>query len=124
MKTKILTLTLIALMIGITINSQAGKDDTLKVKNPIKKTEFQACINLYPDNIVQFQVVKPDKDRVRLRVYDDEGTLVYTYHLKKHNSAKIGFDTRFLAAGKYEYVVERNNKEVLKKTFYKENKGI
>lgn len=61
MKTKILTITLITLMMGIALSSKAGNTDTIKGTNPANNTEFQACINLYSSNIVKFHVVKPDR---------------------------------------------------------------
>jgi len=121
MKAKILTITMIALMMGMTINGSAGPDDSLKVVNPT--SEFQACINQYPDNIVQFHVVKPDNDKVKLRVYDEAGFVIYTYSIRKHNTARIGFDTKLLKPGTYLYVIERNKKEVLRKTFTKKSKN-
>ena len=120
MKTKILTITLIALMMGITLTSNAGNNDTIKGTNPANTTEFQACINLYPDNIVKFHVVKPEQDKVKLRVYDGDGTLLHTYSIKKNNTARIGFDISNLEAGKYKFVVVRNKEEILRKTIVKE----
>jgi len=122
MKTRILTLVMIALMLGINLNSIAGNDDTVKETKPLENAEFQACINLYPNDIVRFQVIKPEDEKVRLRVYDQEGYLIYTYWLKKYESAKIGFDVSQLKPGKYDYVVERNKKEVLRKRI--EKKGV
>jgi flagellar hook assembly protein FlgD len=119
MKTKILTFALIALMTGMTLNSNASNDDSLKVVNSVS-TEFQACINQFPDNIVRFQLVKPDEDKVKLRVYSEKGRIIYTYSLKKHNKAKISFDVSYLEPGKYDYVVERNKEEVIRKTIIKD----
>lgn len=115
MKTKILTITMIALMMGMTINGSAGPEDTLKMIEPT--SEFQASINLFPDNIVQFQIVKPLSEKVKLRVYDESGILIYTYSIRKHKTARIGFDTKLLKPGNYDYVIERNKEEVLRKTF-------
>ena len=121
MKTKILTLALLSLMMGITLSSNAGNDDSSTVVNPAINSEFQACINLYQDNIVRFQLVKPEQDKVKLRIYSEKGRIIYTYSLKKHNKARVGFDISFLEAGKYDYVIERNKEEVLRKTIIKEN---
>ena len=55
-----------------------------------------------------------------MRVYDDDGTLLHTYSIKKHNTARIGFDISNLEAGKYKFVVVRNREEILRKTIVKE----
>ena len=120
MKTKILTITLIALMMGITLKSNAGSNDTVKGAYVSANSEFQACINLYPDNIVKFHVVKPDQDKVKLCVYDDAGFLLYSYSIRKHNKARIGFDISTLETGKYDFVILRNKQEILRKTINKE----
>ncbi len=119
MKTKILSIALIALMLGMVVSSNAADADTNRRKAPYIDASFQADINLFPDNVVKFLVVKPDEDKVKLRVYDDANTLLYTYTLKKQSSARIGFDISPLEAGKYHFVIERNKKEVLRKTITK-----
>lgn len=121
MKTKILTITLFALMMGISFASTAGNDDTIQSENLYINTEFQASINLFPNNIVKFHVVKPEQDKVKLRVYDANGTLLYSYSIKKHNIARIGFDIKTLEAGEYEFVIVRNKTEILRKTISKES---
>ena len=120
MKTKILTITFITLMMGIALNSMAANEDSIKGTNPADETEFQACINQYPHNIVKFHVVNPDQDKVRLRIYTEGGILLYTYSFRKQYAARIGFDISTLEPGKYKYVVERNKKEILRKTIVKE----
>jgi hypothetical protein len=121
MKTKILTIALISLMMGITLSSNAGITDTIKETNSINKTQFQACINLYPDNIVKFLIEKVDQDKVKLRIYNENGFLLYNYVIKKHNTARIGFDISILEAGNYDCVVEKNKEEILRKRIVKEN---
>ena len=119
MKTKTLTLALIALMIGITLSTTAGNDDTTKLVNPAAENEFQACINMCSDNLVKFLVENPEKDKIKLRIYDDSGMKLYTYTFKKENVARICFDLSKLEAGTYECIVERNKEEVLRKTIEK-----
>lgn len=121
MKTKILALTLIALMTGITLNSKAGNEDTTRINSPANHAEFKACINLYPDNIIKFQVEKPEHDKVKMRVYDENGIKLFTYIMKKENVARIGFNVSMLKPGKYQYVIERNGEEYLRKTIEKVN---
>jgi hypothetical protein len=124
MKTKILAITLIALIMGLAFSSNAENADTNKRTETTLKTGFQACINLYPDNIVKFQVVKPEQDKVKLLIYGEDNTLLYAYVMKKHNTARIGFDINSLEPGKYHCVIKRNKKEVLRKTIIKEDKNI
>lgn len=119
MKTKLLALALIALMTGISSNINAAAPDTVKLANPAEILAFQASINLFPDDIVQFSVVKPEDEKVKFRVYSESGTLIYTYSLKKHTSARIGFNTKDLMPGNYTYIVEKNKKEVLRKVIAK-----
>lgn len=119
MKTKILTITLLALMMGISLTSNAGNDDTIQAPNHHINAEFQASINLFPDNIVKFHVVKPEQEKVKLRVYDANGTILYSYCIKKHHIARIGFDINTLEAGNYEFVIVRNKAEILRKTISK-----
>ncbi len=124
MKTKILAITMIALIMGMVINSNAENADTNNRTEPGLQTDFQACINLYADNIVKFQVVKPEQDKVKLLIYGEDNTLLYAYVMKKHNAARIGFDINSLEPGKYHCVIKRNKKEVLRKTITKEDKNI
>lgn len=124
MKAKVLTITLIALMLGISVSANNVKKDTTRMLTPSEQPEFQACINLFPDNILQFSVEKPDNEKVKLRVYTDGGTLIYTYIVKKQNCVRISFDTSQLKPGMYHYVIERNKKEVLRKSIEKKNTSI
>ena len=123
MKTKILAITLIALIMGLAFSSNAENADTNRTEPTLQK-DFQACINLYPDNIVKFHVVKPEQDKVKMLIYGEDDTLLYAYIMKKHNSARIGFDINSLEPGKYHCVIKRNKKEVLRKTIIKEDKNI
>lgn len=121
MKTRILTLTMIALMMGLVMNSRADNTDTNRTTSPVIDKTFQASINLFPGNIVKFHVVKAEQDKVKLRIYDESGIVLYTYLLKKENTARIGFDVSTMKAGKYDYVIVRNKKEVIRKTIIKKD---
>jgi hypothetical protein len=121
MKTKILAITLFALILGSAVKVNANDKDTGRILTPSAQTEFQASIQLLANDIVRFNVIKPDDEKVRLRVYSEGGILIYSYILRKNSSAKIGFDTRMLSPGKYQYVVERSKEEVLRKTIEKKN---
>lgn len=121
MKTKILTLTLIAFIIGSVVQGNTPDNDTSTKSTTTEQSKFQASINLLADDVVRFNVIKPDEDKVRLSVYTEGGIHIYSYILKKDNSARIGFDTQELSPGEYQYVVLRNKEEVLRKTFEKKN---
>ena len=111
---------MIALMLGIAVNTKANEPDTNRRTGPAIEKTFQASINLFPDEIVKFHVVKPEGEKVKLRVQDENGLTIYTYSLKKENTARIGFDISNLSPGKYNYIIERNKKEVLQKTIVKQ----
>ena len=121
MKTKVLSLAMIALMIGMVLNTYAGNEDTTKLKKPSSEMNFQATINFCTDSQVKFLVENPENDKVKLRIYDESGIKLYTYSFKKENFAQICFDISMLNAGTYECVVERNNEEVLRKTIEKKD---
>ena len=123
MKTKILTITLVALIIGSSVQGNTPDKDTGSKSTATEQSNFQASINLLADNVVRFNIIKTDEDKVRLSVYSEGGIHLYSYILKKDNSARIGFDTRRLSPGKYQYVVVRNKKEVLRKTIEKKNEN-
>jgi len=119
MKTKILTIAMIALMMGIVVNTKADDTDTNRRTNPVIEKSFEASINLFSNDIVKFHVIKPAGEKVKLRVTDENGLVIYTYILKKENTARIGFDVSTLSPGKYNYIIERNKQEVLRKTIVK-----
>ena len=121
MKTKVITITMIALMMGFALNTNAGNDkDTLAVAKPVLKTDCQACIQLLSNDIVQFNIEKVDQAKVKLRVYTEGGSLIYSYTVsKKQNAARIGFDTKNLEPGNYVYIVVKDKEEVARKTIAK-----
>lgn len=110
---------MIALMMGIVVNVKADETDTNRRTSPVVEKTFQASINLFADNVVKFHVVKPAGEKVKLKVTGEDGTVLYTYILKKENAARIGFDVSTLKSGKYNYIIERNKEEVLRKTIVK-----
>jgi len=121
MKTQILALAMTALMMGITFNSSAANEDTTRLANAAANKELNACINLCQDNIVKFLIENPGQDKLKLRIYDENGQVLYTYILKKENVARIGFDISGLDAGNYDCVIEKNKKEMMRKTIVKKD---
>ena len=81
MKTRILTIAMIALMMGIVVNTKADGADSIKstTPSPVIEQSFQASINLFADDVVKFHVVKPEGEKVKLRVTGENGTVLYTY---------------------------------------------
>jgi transposase len=123
MKTKILALTLISFIVGLSVRGNTPIKETGGNSTSTEQSKFQASINLLADDVVRFNVIKPDKDKVRLSVYTKGGIHLYSYILKKDNSARIGFDTQELSPGEYQYVVVRNKEEVLRKTIEKKKEN-
>lgn len=118
MKTRILTLALIGLLLGLNVTAQKNEP---KTEQPGCDTaaDFRACINEYHNNIVEFRVVKSDDDVVWVMVRDEDGETVYQRRIKRHNTVELDIDLRYVPAGKYEYIIERNGEEYLKKTIEK-----
>jgi hypothetical protein len=110
---------MIALMMGTVVNTKADGSDTNRRTSPVIEKTFQASINLFADDVVKFHVVKPAGEKVKLRVTGENGTVLYTYILKKETAARIGFDVSTLAPGKYNYIIEKNKEEVMRKTIEK-----
>jgi len=118
MKTRLLALALTGLLIGFT--TQAQEDTKLADGNSIENTEnFRACINQYPDDIVEFRVEKSDNDVVWFLIEDEDGLLMYKRKIRKHNLAEVDCDISLLPDGKYNYIIERNGEEYLTKTMVK-----
>ena len=119
MKTKILTIAMVALMMGMVLNSKAEEGDTNNRTIPEVAKTFKASINLFPDNVVKFHVVNPNQEKIKLRILDERGKGIYTYIMKKPKAARISFDVSNLEAGKYRYTVEKDKKEVMSKVIEK-----
>jgi len=116
MKTKILTLTVISLMLGFTMQAAKDGKDSAEVNNKQSQKTFQACINEYHDNIIEFRVDKATEDIVRIFIYNEQGERVYHRKLKRKNLVAIDCDVNNLPQGTYDFVVERNGVEYLKKS--------
>jgi hypothetical protein len=121
MKTKTLVIAIFTLILGltVTVNGNTPHKETGSKTTTVEQSEFQASINILADDIVRFNVIMPKEDKVRLSAYSERGILIYSYILRKRNYARIGFDISMLSPGKYEYVIERNKEEVLRKTIEK-----
>lgn len=118
MKTKVLTLALIGLLLGLNVQAQGNEVKTGK-KEVAEATAFKACINKYRNDVVEFRIDKPDADVVWFLIKDEAGTTLYKRKVKKHNTVEMDFDISKVPSGKYQYIIERNGEEYLKKTIDK-----
>ncbi len=117
MKTKILTLVIVCLLAGI--NTRANEKDSTKSTEFCEQEGFQACINKYPADIVEFRVQKADEDIVWVKILDEKGSTLYKKRYKRHNAIELDCNINELPTGNYDYVVIRNGDVVLKKTIRK-----
>jgi hypothetical protein len=118
MRTKILTLAVIGLLLGLSVTAQKEETNNVNV-NCDTASDFRACINKHHNNIVEFRLVKSDDDIVWIMIKDEDGETLYQRRIKKHNTVELDFDLRNVPTGKYEYIIERNGDEYLKKTIEK-----
>lgn len=121
MKTKILSIAIIALLLGVSASARSISEDTTRMLTPSEQPEFQADINMGADNVVRFLLRKPRHEVVKLKVLTESGAVIYTYTVRKHKSARIGFDTSKLSQGNYHYIIIKDKKEVMRRTFAKVN---
>jgi hypothetical protein len=110
MKTILATLTLTALMIT---TAWAG-DDSLTVNTPVAET-FSARISLLKGDSIRFLILNPEKDDVIVKVYSDHDIKVMEYDLENKKAVKLTYVMVDMRKCCYTAVVERNDKEVLRK---------
>jgi len=77
---------------------------------------FQASLTKADNNIIQFGLKNPDKEKVILKVYDDEMVKIYQRNLKSEK-AILGLDLSNCCKGKYTIIVSRNGNEEIRKEF-------
>lgn len=102
------------MMLLLAGNAAWSNGDTTITANQTK-TEFEACVNLYPGSVIQFRVVNPEKDLVILKVYSDWNIKVLDYEMDSQKALKLDFDLKDMRKTTYTCVVERNGKEVIRK---------
>jgi hypothetical protein len=112
MKATVLT-TVIVLIFALQ-NTMAAADSTKM--EPQANDYFAACVNLYPDDIIEFRVVKEAEDQIILKIYKDGKIKMYHKNKKKVNSLEVDCDASNLDPGTYVCTVEKNGKEVLRKS--------
>jgi hypothetical protein len=116
MKTRILTLTAVALLATLTMRAGSDGVDTVTAGEAASAEQFDATINLYPDDVVEFRVDKPANDIVWLKVLDEKGLIMFAKRIKKASLLEVDVKTGKLPEGTYDYIVVRNGKEVLRKS--------
>jgi hypothetical protein len=120
MKTRILTLVLVSLLVGFSVQAEKeGVDSTTATKKAGMETTFQAAINEYHNNVVEFRVEKPAEDAVWMKILDEKGLIMYAKRVKKGSLVELDCEISKLPTGTYDYVVIRNGKEELRKSIAK-----
>ena len=90
--------------------------------NPVKpdsNATFQAAINMYPKDVVEFRVMKASDDDVLIKIFSNDGIKVYQRKLKRANVVEIDCDISHLNKGTYRCVVEKNGHIALEKVITK-----
>lgn len=90
--------------------------------NPVKpdsSATFQAAINMYPKDVVEFRVMKAPEDDVMIKIYSNDGIKVYQRKLKRANVVEIDCDISHLSKGNYRCVVEKNGSVAVEKVITK-----
>ena len=93
----------------------AGKDSTLTTTPEPKAQVFNACVNLTPNNVIEFRVVKPQDDKVTLKIYGLGDVKMYQKNLRRNNNLALHCDLSQARKGNYTCVIERNGKEEVRK---------
>ena len=112
MKTAILTAAMMVLMTAATIN--AAPDSTTTAIP--REQAFKAVVNLQDGDVIQFRVAKPSNEKVTLIIYGEKNNKVYQRNLRKEKGIALNCDMTQMNKGAYTCVVERNGKEVVRKT--------
>ncbi len=93
----------------------AGKDSTLTTTPEPKAQVFNSCVNLTPNNVIEFRVVKPQDDKVTMKIYGVGNEKVYQKNLRRNNNMALHCDLSQARKGNYTCVIERNGKEEVRK---------
>jgi hypothetical protein len=103
-----------ALMILMTNVNVSNKPDNPGTKT-IKDLAFEAAVNPKHDNIIEFRVINPDNEKVALKIYSPKNNKLYQRTLHKRKALELNCDLSECPAGTYTAVVDRGDKEVLRK---------
>ena len=112
MKTAILTAAMMILMTAATIN--AAPDSTTIVM-PAEQA-FKASVNLHANDVIQFRIAKPAGEKVYLIIYGERNNKVYQRAFRKEKVITLDCDMTNMNKGTYTCVVERNGKQVVRKS--------
>jgi len=111
MKTTILTAAMIILM---TVANASTFTDTNFVAGAHERI-FHAWVIQLDNNIVKFRVKNPDKEKVELKIYDEEMVKIFHRTVKSDQELNLGCDLSNCGTGTYTCIVKRNGKEEIRK---------
>jgi len=119
MKTRIITTVILVLALSINVLADGKKEAALVSTSNVSVKDCQFCINEYHNNIIEFRMVKTNDDKMTLKVYSDNGVKIYHRNFKKAKGLELDCDLSNLRDGQYTFVIEKDNKEILRKLFVK-----
>lgn len=119
MKTRIITIAILVLAFSLSVLAGEKKKSALVSTSNVSVKECQFCINEYRNNIVEFRMLKTNDEKITLKVYSDRGVKIYHRNFKKASGLELDCDLSALRDGKYTFVIEKNNREILRKVFTK-----
>jgi hypothetical protein len=108
MKTMILSTAMMVLMTATTV--LAGIDNPITTVPAPKVQQFNACVNLTPNNVIEFRVVKPQDDKVVMKIYGQGNVKMYKRNLHKNSGIALHCDMSQARRGNYTCVIEKNGK--------------
>jgi len=112
MKTAIVTAAMMILMTAATVNAAPDSTTTL---NPTDQA-FKASVNLQANAVIQFRIAKPADEKVSLIIFSEKNNKVYQRNLRKEKGIALDCDMTDMKKGTYTCVVERDGKEVVRKS--------
>lgn len=112
MKTVILTAAMMILMTAATFSEPVDSVNTSKSEGQY----FKVWVNQPAGNIIKFRVIKPVEEKVVLKIYGEKNNKIYQRNVKKDAGLEVNCDMSEFAKGTYTCVVERNGKEVVRKS--------
>lgn len=112
MKTTILSA---ALMILMTVATARESADTI---NSFKSDEqtFKVWVNHPSGDIIMFRVIKPTEEKVVLKIYGEKNNKIFQRKIKSEKGLEVNCDMSDFGTGTYTCVVERNGREVVRKS--------
>lgn len=111
MKTRNLILTAVfALIIS---GTSFGKGD----HDPNASIQFDAGLQPTQSEIVYFRCINNAYDKLLVKIYDDEGTLIHSKTINTLGNIKLGYSTKELPSGKLTIKVFNKSKNIYSQDF-------